>query len=227
MSTVLANSNPVTLLGAGDAREGTLARALGLAPALYALDGGADTALALGHRPLAVLGDLDSLSDTARATLPLIETPDQDYPDFDKALSLIEAPLVLALGVTGSRFDHALAGLTALLRHPHRRVIVFAGGDIACLVPPALAFEAPRDLRVSLYPMRAMRCGSTGLTWGTDGLVLDPFARIGTSNAARGGRVTLAPDMPAMLLILPAEALGALAPALSAAAPWPAPARAR
>lgn len=228
MSARLAKPDPVTLVGAGELRADQLDAARTIAPDVFALDGGADRAIALGVTPAAVLGDFDSISPEALATIPAIETPDQDYPDFDKALGLIDAPLILALGVTGSRFDHAMASISALLRHPHRKVIAWAGDDLVCLAPPRLHLTLEPGTRLSLYPMRAMRCGSRGLLWPTDGLVLDPFARIGTSNAvADGGRIEIAPDMAAMLLILPEAALGSLVTGLRAAPPWPTPARAR
>lgn len=227
MKPDLAKNEPVTLIGAGAVAADRLERALSRAPTLWAVDGGADTALALGHLPGAVIGDMDSISDAARARLPAVVASDQDYPDFDKALGLIQAPLILALGFSGSRLDHTLAGLSALLRHPHQRVILDAGDDIACLVPPALSLTLPVGTRLSLYPMRAMRCGSSGLVWPTDGLVLDPFARIGTSNETRAPRVTLSPDGPAFVLMIPAPHIDALIRAVSDAPPWPRPVRAR
>lgn len=227
MKPDLAKNEPVTLVGAGTVPPERLARALHYAPTLWAVDGGADTALSLGHRPQAAIGDMDSISAQARTQVPLITADDQDYPDFDKALSMVQAPLIMALGFCGTRLDHTLAGLTALLRHPHQRVILDAGDDIACLIPPALALTLPIGTRLSLYPMRALRCGSSGLLWPTDGLVLDPFARIGTSNETRAPRVTLSPDGPAFFLMIPAQHLDPLIEALSAAPLWPRPVRAR
>ena len=56
----------VTLVGGGDPRPEGIEEALKYAPTLIAADGGADRALALGFRPEAVIGDLDSLSPAAR-----------------------------------------------------------------------------------------------------------------------------------------------------------------
>ena len=60
---------PVTLVAGGPLRRAELRAALARAPHLVAADGGADRALALGVEPVAVIGDLDSLSDAARLRL--------------------------------------------------------------------------------------------------------------------------------------------------------------
>ncbi len=230
MSTRIAKHDAITLVGGGAPHRATLVRALARAPRLIAVDGGADAALALGMMPDLAVGDFDSISDDARAALGperLLHTPDQETTDFDKALAAVPAPLVLAVGFSGARLDHTLAALSTLARNPGRRVIIDSGHDLCLLCPPRLALDLPRDTRVSLYPLGPVRCPSRGLVWPTDHLHFTPLGRIGTSNAAIGGVVTLAPDAPAMLLILPVDTLDALIAALSAAPPWPDCARAQ
>jgi thiamine pyrophosphokinase len=230
MNTAHAKFNPVTLVGGGVLNAETLERALARAPRLLAADGGADRALALGQRPEKVLGDFDSLSQSAREALGIDRMEhlhDQDRTDFDKALEAIDAPLVLAVGFTGDRLDHTLAAMNTLACHPGRRVIVDSGHDLCVLAPPELTLTLPPEARVSLFPLVAMRCRSTGLVWATDHLVLDPLARIGTSNAARGGVITLRPEAQGMLLMLPVTQLDALIEALLRAPLWQDAARAR
>ena len=55
--------------------------------------------------PSAVIGDLDSLSDAARAAFAnlLHHIPEQDTVDFEKALTNVSAPLIYALGFAGGR----------------------------------------------------------------------------------------------------------------------------
>jgi thiamine pyrophosphokinase len=224
MSMADAKNKPVTLVGGGVLDRATLERALQRAPFLAAADGGADRALALGTTPQIVFGDFDSLSDAARTALGparMVVLHDQDRTDFDKALDAIDAPLVLAVGFTGDRLDHTLAAMNTLARHPGRRVILDSGHDLCILAPPMLTLDLPAGTRVSLFPLEAMHCETTGLVWATNHLILDPMARIGTSNAAMGGSVTLSPDAPGMLLILPVTTLDALIPALRRAPLWP------
>jgi thiamine pyrophosphokinase len=219
----------VTLVGAGEVTSEALERALQHAPTLVAADGGADRALHLGYRPEWVIGDMDSLG-PARKLLPaerLIAAKGQDDTDFDKAIARIGAPFILAVGFTGARLDHTLAAMSTLARAPHRRVIVDAGVDLCFHAPPALALALAPGTRFSLFPLRPLQCRSTGLQWATDGLTLDPMQRIGTSNAVCGGRVTLAPDAPGLLVLAPISALATVLRGLGDAPLWPGPAPAQ
>ena len=174
----------MTLLGGGDLNPADLAESLSLAPKLVAADSGADAALSLGYRPCAVVGDLDSISDHARVSLPdgaFIHVAEQESTDFHKALSRIDAPGVLALGFTGGRSDHELAAWHTLM-----------------------AQRAPRiGTRVSLFPLAPVSGTSQGLEWPIDGLDFAPGRRIGTSNRSVAASVRLTMDAAAMLVILP------------------------
>jgi len=220
----------VTLLGGGEMGPGRLVRALTHAPDLVAVDSGADHALAEGIMPRLVLGDFDSISEAARRAIAperLVHMPSQADTDFDKALRLIDAPLIMALGFTGARLDHTLAGMSTLIRNPQARVVVDAGIDLCFLAPPELTLDLPPGSRLSLFPMTPMRCESAGLVWPTTGLSFDPAGTIGTSNAVSRGVVTLAPERPAMLVMVPVQALEAVLAGLRQAPAWPANARAR
>lgn len=213
----------VTLLGAGELAAGSLERALLRAPRLVAVDGGADIALAKGLMPDLVVGDFDSISLSARHAIArdrLRHRPGQDDTDFDKALAEVRAPFLLAVGFTGARLDHTLAGMSTLLRNPDRRLIVESSNELCFLCPPRLRLELPAGTRVSLYPMRSVHCVSTGLRWPTDALRLDPFGMIGTSNAAADGLVTLAPDAPALLAMVPDDQIDALLAGVRNAPCW-------
>ena len=224
MSKPDAKAPGITLVGGGAPSPQALARAVSRAPRLIAVDGGADAALAMGYMPDLATGDFDSISDAARDTLGearLHHTPDQEQTDFDKALALVDAPFVLAVGFTGARLDHTLAAMSTLLRAPSRRVILDTGDDLCLLCPPRLRLALARGTRVSLYPMAPMRCRSSGLHWPTTPLHFAPNGRIGTSNAATGAPVVLEPDGPSMLLLLPVTELDGLLSALEHAPLWP------
>lgn len=230
MSRRFTSTTGITLLGGGEMAPDRLARALAHAPDLVAVDSGADQALALGRMPALVLGDLDSISAAARAAFApgrIWHNPSQDNTDFDKALLAVRAPLILALGFTGGRLDHTLAGMNTLVRNPAVRVVVDAGADLCFLAPPRLELDLPPGSRLSLFPMAPVRCESAGLVWPTGGLALDPAGQIGISNAVQEGPVGLRPDAPALLVMVPSEALVAVLQGLSRAPVWPAPARAR
>jgi len=207
----------VTTLGGGDVNPSDLADSLRKAPVLVAADGGADLALDLGFTPDLVIGDFDSLSAKTRAALPagrLIHIGEQDSTDFEKALSRIDAPGVLALGMTGRRTDHELAAWHVLMRCRVPRCIVVAAEDIVFLCPPVLRLDLPVGTRLSLFPMGAVSGVSNGLQWPIDGIAFAPGQTIGTSNRVVEADQRIEVDQPAMLVILPKQHLPAAVSAL-------------
>ena len=217
VSHIVQTLDKVTLLGASSVSDAVLAESLRLAPVLVAADGGARVAINRGVMPQAVIGDLDSLDAQTRAAIPddrfhLIA--EQDSTDFEKALSRIDAPLVLAVGFTGQRLDHELAVYSSLVRYADCPVIVVGDHDICFVAPKTMSLSLPIGTRVSLFPMNEVTCASTGLRWPTDGLVFAPWGRVGTSNEAASDRVTLAPSAPSLLVILPRAHLKAAIGAL-------------
>lgn len=206
----------VVLVGAGRVPEPAFAAAAGFAAArggaFVAADGGARHLAERGIRPRAILGDLDSLGDPApwaAAGVPVIGIADQDTTDFEKCLDRVDAPLYLAVGFAGDRIDHLLAALSAMAARPDRAVILLGDEDLVLLAPHALDLDLAPGTRVSLWPMAETRVTAcTGLRWPALGLTLDPAGRIGTSNAALGGPVTLGFDRRGVFLVLPLAELG-------------------
>jgi len=217
-------------VGGGSASPQDLHAAVALAPGIAAADGGARLVLEAGFVPRAVIGDFDSLDAATRARLDpdtLFEVGEQDSTDFEKALTRIDAPLVLAVGFTGARVDHELAVLHALLRFAHRPCVLLAEHEVILHCPPRLELEMAAGETVSLFPLQAVSGRSSGLRWPIDGLAMAPGRQIGTSNRARGGRVILEMDGPGMILLVPRARLAAVTQALLHPGPapgrWPAP----
>ena len=202
----------VTLAGGGPFGKAALARALRLAPVIVGADGGADRLLRLNAAPLAVIGDLDSITPAARARLAdrLFPIAEQESTDFDKALRSIKAPFVLGLGFAGARLDHSLAVLNALVRQPQQRCLILGPKDVTFLAPRDLTLNLPVGTRLSLFPMGLVTGNSTGLRWPIDGLRFAPDGMIGTSNQVSARRVQLRFDADTMLIILPLFALPAV-----------------
>ncbi len=182
-----------------------------LAPFLVAADGGADRAIAAGHNPNVVIGDLDSLSSdfqTEHPEIELVRIAEQDSTDFEKSLTRIDAPFVLATGFTAGRFDHALAAMSVLARRVGPPTLLVGADDVIFAASTRAILELNNGTRVSLYPLTPVKGTSVGLEWPIDGLTLSPEGKGGTSNRATG-RVELAFDEPGVLVILPREALRA------------------
>lgn len=219
MNRALVQSNEgVTLIGNGDVPPGALADALALAPRLVAADGGADRALAAGHEPDAVIGDLDSLSQAGRDRLSgarVHRIDEQETSDFDKALRSISAPFVLAVGFSGSRLDHTLSMFNVLARHPQRRCVVLGADDLCFLSPRDLVLRLSPGTRLSLFPMGAVNGRSSGLHWPIDGIDFAPGGMTGLSNRVSAPEVRMSFSVPRMLVFLP---LVELEPAIAALA---------
>jgi thiamine pyrophosphokinase len=213
----------VTMLGGGRLGADDLAVALALAPHLVAADSGAAVALAAGHMPEAVYGDMDSLPAAVRARIAADRVHDiaeQTSTDFDKTLRHIQAPTVLAIGFTGDRVDHELAVYHGLVARPEMRCLVLGSHDVVVHAPPRLSLDLPAGTRVSLFPMADVTGRSAGLVWPIDGLDFHPARLIGTSNRASGGPLELRFDAPGMLLIVPRAHLSAVSVAVQDASVW-------
>ncbi|QFT60491.1 Thiamine pyrophosphokinase [Sulfitobacter sp. THAF37] len=224
-NSIVYDTVPITLVGGGNSTPQDLAEALTLAPRCVAADGGAGAALAAGVMPEAVIGDFDSLTRADRDALPpevLHPIAEQDSTDFEKALTRIDAPLVIAVGFTGGRMDHQLAALHTLMVCADRPCVLLGAEEVVFLTPPRIALPTgPGDV-VSLFPLGPVSARSTGLHWPLDGLGFAPGLQSGTSNHATGP-MTVEVDAPAMLMLLPRRMLRPVATSLSAAsaARWP------
>jgi thiamine pyrophosphokinase len=219
---IVDQKEPVTLVGGGTVAPGDLEFALSLAPFLVAADSGADRAFVAGYEPQVVIGDLDSISNVVRNQLApnkIFEVAEQDSTDFHKALRHIKAPVVLAVGFLGARVDHQLAAFNTLVQVLDSPCIVLGEYEIIFHIPPRINLPTCDGDIVSLFPMGAVTGRSTGLKWPIEGLQMSPMGRIGTSNIATG-LMSLTPDGPGLLGILPRYLLPQLIPLISQARPW-------
>lgn len=213
---IVDKTEPVTLVGGGDLGEGDLHWALSLTKCLVAADGGAAHAVAQNHLPSAVIGDFDSIPSHILAQIPQdrqFRVAEQDSTDFEKALRAIRAPLVVAVGFLGGRVDHQLAVLNALVQDIGPPCIVLGAQEVIFHLPEQISLPLRAGETVSLFPLREVRAGSTGLQWPLEGLVMRPGGQIGTSNRALGP-VTLRVEGPGLLGMVPRDHLPALMRAL-------------
>ncbi|MEM6636651.1 MAG: thiamine diphosphokinase [Pseudomonadota bacterium] len=224
IAQIVETDHPVVLLGAGDFQADILTLSLARAKTLVAADGGANAAIAEGHHPDAVIGDFDSLEESVRTALPpdrFYHIAEQDSTDFEKCLTRISSPLILAVGFTGARLDHTLAVCNALVRHHDRPCVVLGSDDVCFVLPRKLVLNLPTATCVSIFPMAKVRAKSTGLIWPIDDVPFAPDGPIGTSNAASGGRVEIWTEAPGLLGFLPLafldQVVGELSPGETAA----------
>lgn len=223
MTRVIVSKNePITLVGGAPVGTKLLSEAIAIAPLTVAADGGAKVLLECDHDPLAVIGDMDSLPGDLQARIPenrIHHIAEQDSTDFEKCLSRITAPLIVGVGFLGGRIDHQMAVQSVLSRYAHHRCLLIGMYDAMCVVPPQFALDLPVGTRVSLFPMAPTKIASQGLQWPTEGLQFSPSGQIGTSNRSTG-KLILAPQNSAMLIILPRKFAPQIAEALLCAPKW-------
>ena len=223
MTRVIVSKNePITLVGGAPVGTKLLSEAIAIAPLTVAADGGAKVLLECDHDPLAVIGDMDSLPGDLQARIPenrIHHIAEQDSTDFEKCLSRITAPLIVGVGFLGGRIDHQMAVQSVLSRYAHHRCLLIGMYDAMCVVPPQFALDLPVGTRVSLFPMAPTKIASQGLQWPTEGLQFSPSGQIGTSNRSTG-KLILAPQNSAMLIILPRKFAPQIAEALLYAPKW-------
>lgn len=216
-------NGPLAIVGGGAVDPALLLELAGRGVTLVGADGGADAIGAAGLVPAAIVGDLDSLEDRAgwEQRTRVIHIPEQITTDFQKALYSTQAPVTLALGMTGKRLDHTLAALSAVLQYaPKRKLLLVDEVDVALAAVGPIRFDAGLRERVSIHPLLPIRFrASTGLFYPMDGHTLAPGGLIGTSNEGTGGLVEVVPeDETPWLLILRKERLWDLVGACGSAA---------
>ena len=218
--------SPMAIVGGGVVDPALLRELAERGVALVGADGGADAIGDAGLMPAAIIGDLDSLSDRTmwETRTNVIHIPEQITTDFQKALYSTQAPVTLALGMTGKRLDHTLAALSAVLQYaPMRKLLLVDEVDVALTVTGPISFSASKRERVSIHPLLPISfVRSTGLYYPMDGLLLEPGGLIGTSNEGTGGPVEVVPaDDTPWLLILGKERLWDLVAARNSASSRP------
>lgn len=214
----LVFAGPLLIVGGGEVDPGMLTALAEQAAGLVGADRGGDILMAAGLVPDAVIGDMDSVSDRTRfpAETRILTLPEQDTTDFEKCLYSTRAPVTLALGMTGGRFDHTLAALHAVARYAiERRIVLIDGHDLAMGVAGSIRLRVGSGQRVSIYPLgRTLFAGSKGLLYPLDGLEMVQGQTIGTSNRSTEDliEIEIAPGVQdPWLLILDNRLLDAIA----------------
>ena len=160
---------------------------------LFAADGGANHLARLGLRPAAVVGDLDSISPDIREWLGedcMVDRPDQDRTDLDKALEYGFEELgitnLTVLAALGGRTDHDLSNLGLLARLAMGDRLTYDAADQTVL---AVAGEAslaanPGETWSFWTFDPTVRVTVEGVRWPLDNVSVDAGNRPSISNEA-------------------------------------------
>jgi thiamine pyrophosphokinase len=185
MSTMIVRSpDPVALVGGADVEPELLNILQSRTKDFVAADGGADHLFKAGMTPTAIIGDMDSVSDKARAAFcgVMHRSTDQNTTDFQKAVHAIESPLVLAAGFLGGRLDHTYSVLNTMSRAALRHVILVSNDDVCFLARQTCThLRLPVGTRVGLLPTSA-RVDTRGLKWDIKDAAMASDGYISTSN---------------------------------------------
>ena len=200
----------ILIVGGADFSEDLFEEVYDNGTPIIAADGGANFLADHNISPELIIGDLDSISQKKMRNIEakkIITISDQHTNDLEKVLLNTDSPLTIGIGFLGSRIDHELAALSALVKFSHKKIILIGEKDIILLIPPSFSLSSFHGMRVSLYPLGLVKVQSEGLKWSTEGLTMQPTDQIGTSNQAVGKIIKLVPDAPKLLLILPKSLL--------------------
>ncbi|MDR0614913.1 MAG: thiamine diphosphokinase [Lactobacillales bacterium] len=135
---------------------------------IIAVDGGANRLLSIGVQPDLVMGDLDSVNPSLRATLNTICLPNQYYCNFSKAMARLKTmklmPSIIT-GITGGAIDHILQNINIFLS---------TGSNFYTSAPPMVGyileksithFSLPKSTKISLLGIPRAQITTKGLKW--------------------------------------------------------------
>jgi thiamine pyrophosphokinase len=165
---------------------------------IVAADGGLHNALSAGAAPIAVIGDMDSISpselDNAERTgAQILRFPkEKDETDLELAIRYVlenQATEIMVIGALGGRLDQTLGNLSLLLGVPAGVDIRLDDGqeEVRLVDHPILIAGNPGDV-VSLIPWGVAVTGirTEGLRYPLNGETLFPHQSRGISNEMIG-----------------------------------------
>jgi len=167
---------------------------------LLAADGGANHLAWLGLRPAAVVGDLDSVSPDIRAWLGedcMVDRPDQDRTDLDKALEYAFDELgiknLTVLAALGGRTDHDLGNLGLLARLAMGERLIFERPDetVLAVASEILLAAIPGETWSFWTFDPAVRVTVEGVRWPLANASIAAGTRPSISNEAVGNHVEI------------------------------------
>ncbi|MCF6321151.1 MAG: thiamine diphosphokinase [Rhizobiaceae bacterium] len=211
-------TKPVLLVGPADLHFELLGELARRDFPIIAADGGANRLLKNGIVPDAIIGDMDSLD---QSLLPdpatrLVQCNEQNSTDFEKCLNNVSAPLFVAFGFTGKRFDHTLATLHGMVKFYQRKNILLVGSqDISLIQTGEFSIALEKGQTISIFPLSNIKfSGSHGLKYPLEGLELDIGKKIGTSNSSNAEKIVIIPspqyEKTRYVVTLPISSLGKL-----------------
>ncbi|XOD67624.1 MAG: thiamine diphosphokinase [Flavobacteriales bacterium Tduv] len=157
---------------------------------IFATDGAYHYLKMSGICPDVISGDLDSLDHTSLAQgITLIDTPDQNFTDFEKALRIIYQDGVFNVdvwGASGREQDHFLGNLSTALKYGKELSLIFHDNHHTYFFAERKnSLYGVKGKMISLFPFPyAEGVITRGLKYPLYGESLEISRRIGTRNTA-------------------------------------------
>ncbi len=171
-------------------------------------DGGANTALKLGLKPDAIVGDMDSIHAETRAKyqhIPMHGETNDETTDLEKAISWTikqKYEHIIVVGAGGKRLDHTVGNLGVLAKfYPDAIIKLMDDVGEMVFVGRQYTFEAPVHSLVSLIPLtRCEGISTKGLEYALENESLELGVREGTSNVVIANPVVIKVNKGNLLL---------------------------
>lgn len=161
---------------------------------LIACDGAANHLIGDHIFPDIIIGDLDSITEQTKTiaaahSIKLVESPDQETNDLEKALVFAKkenVSVIEIVGAMGKRIDHTLKNLSVLLQffHQFEQIYFLDEWGIHFIAKEQVQIQAQEKTRISLIPLNGVVSGITtsGLAYSLTNEWLENGKRDGTSN---------------------------------------------
>ncbi len=168
---------------------------------LIACDGAGSRLIKQGLYPDLIVGDLDSLDRSiVPDTIEIIHTPDQNYTDFYKTLSILEEKKLfpcLVCGTTGKEIDHTLENINTILKYSQQNTILFhdsansTGEKYGIFVFLSLEINVKVNSKISILPFPEAIVSSIGLKWDLEHSFLSQNVKSSVRNVAERSLVRM------------------------------------
>ncbi len=161
--------------------------------------------------PDVISGDFDSISTVEIPQgIEVVETPDQNFTDFEKALVIIHSrnyEEVYVYGSSGMEHDHFLGNLSSGLKFKNKLTIVFFDDfSYYFFTEKSIVLDGYYGRTISLYPFPiAKGIKTTGLKYALNDEDLDLTKRIGIRNMAIEDKVEIEYEEGELLLFVKLE----------------------
>lgn len=178
---------------------------------IYCTDGAYNYLISKGIRPDVVSGDFDSIGpQEVDAGIKVIETPNQDFTDFEKALQILVAEKVdevFVYGSSGMEHDHFLGNLSTALKYKNQLSLVFFDDYSYYFFAEKETFlDGYQGRIISLYPYPMAKGVQTkGLKYTLNQEDLSIDGRIGIRNKAISDEVEIKFNEGNLLLFIQKE----------------------